>query len=194
MSETAEHAVIFASAVEGFVKGLRAPLPKHVLDELTRLGIDLDQPAPAYTLEAWETAMRFAAAELYPAMTESERFRTLGHDFIQGYIQTAFGKAALAFIRITGPKRMLHRMSNNFRSAANYIGCEASDIADRHVELRTWMLPQYLPQWRDRPVFFVHYRHGVLEELMTLQGLDAAKVDILSYQPSDQTARYGVTW
>jgi uncharacterized protein (TIGR02265 family) len=193
VSETAEHAVIFASAVEGFVKGLRVPLSKRVLNEVTQLGIDLDQPAPAYTLEAWETAMRLAAAELYPALTESERFRTLGRDFIQGYIQTAFGKAALAFIKIIGPRRSLHRMSHNFRSAANYIGCEASDVADRHVELRTWMLPQYLPQWRNRPVFFVHYRHGVLEEIMSMQGLNA-KVDILSYQPEDQTARYGINW
>ncbi|MBX7116382.1 MAG: DUF2378 family protein [Myxococcaceae bacterium] len=193
MTDRVEHAVVFGSAVEGFVKSLRSPLAPHVLQEFARLGIDLEQPAPAYALENWETAMRFTANDLYGSLPDDERYRQLGRDFIKGYIQTAFGKAALAFTRIIGPRRTLQRMSNNFRSAANYIGCEASDLRERHVELRTWMLPQFLPYWRNRPTFFVHYRHGVLEEMMAQQSVEA-RVETLSYQPEDQTARYSVTW
>ncbi len=193
MTNPSEQAVVFASAVEGFVKSLRGPIAPHVRQEFTRLGIDLNQPAPAYTLENWETAMRFAANDLYGELPDNDRFRQMGRDFIKGYIQTAFGKAALTFTRLIGPRRTLQRMSNNFRSAANYIGCEATDLRDRYVELRIWMLPQFLPQWRNRPTFFVHYRHGVLEEVMAQQSVDA-KVEILSYSPEDQTARYGVSW
>lgn len=193
MPDSTAEAVIFSSAVEGFVKSLGGKFPIHLREEFTKLGINLDQPAPAYTLDVWERAMRLVAQDLHADEPENERYRIMGRDFIKGYIQTAFGKAALAFTRLIGPRRTLHRMSHNFRSAANYIGCEAKDLGPRHVELRTWMLPEYLPAWRNRPTFFVHYRRGVLEELMALQNV-AATVDILSYRAEDQVAVYAITW
>jgi uncharacterized protein (TIGR02265 family) len=185
--------LVFASAVEGFRSGLGDRLDPALLKELKDLGLDLRRPMPAYPLDVWEAAMRRSAAVLFQGDDEAERHRRLGKAFIDGYVNTALGAAALTIGRLIGPARMMSRMSRNFRVVTNYIGSEAVPKSERQVELRTWMMEPYLAHWVNRPTLFVDYRHGVLEAVLEAIKVKG-QVDVVERDYTRQVAAYRICW
>lgn len=187
-------AVIFGSAIEGFARTYRDRLVPSVRDEMAALGINLDDILPAYSLDVFERAMRRAGEAIYPDLPLSERWRRMGREFVEGYVQTMMGTAVMAMARVLGPRRTLERVVRTFRTGSNYLGAETTGLGPTEVEIRTWMLEPYLPQWRGKDLLHLDYRHGILEGMLARLGVREAAVTIVEKDLQTQSARYRVRW
>ncbi len=191
---TTEEPVVFSTAIEGFVKSVGERITPQMKGELAALGIDLDSPQVAYPLATWEDGLRRVSAALFPEEEEAMRWRLMGRTFMHGYVQTLIGRAALTMGRVLGPRRTLERMARNFRTAANYIECEAKVIGPQEVELFTYMRAPYVESWRGRSSITLDYRHGVLEGTLEVLGAKNPRVEIIERDLEAQSARYRARW
>ncbi len=184
--------VVFDAAVEGFRRSMGRRLTPKLVEEIKVIGVDLSKPA-AIPLATWERMLRHVAIALFSELTESERYRALGHAFMQGYVETTIGRASLALGRVIGAKRTLMRMGRNFRSVTNYVEIEATEKGPTAIELKTWMIPLHLERHRERTDIFVSYRQGVIEETLKLLGRDGA-VEISHCDRERLSATYLIHW
>lgn len=186
--------VIYSPAIEGFVRAYRERLTPEVVREIAALGMNFDALAPAYPLEIFERAMRRTGEILYPELALSARFRRIGYEFVGGYVQTTLGRAVLIVARAFAPERMFQRMSRIFRGGSNYLGSETTLLGPGHVELRTWMLSDFVEGWRGRPTLQLDYRLGILEGAAEMIGIRDAVVTVLEKSAEDQSVRYRIRW
>lgn len=108
-----DEAVVFSTAIEGFMKSVGNRLTPELRKELAELGVNVDVPQVAYPLEIWERALRRASEALFPAEADADRWRLMGRAFMHGYVETLVGRASFAMARLLGPRRTLERMARN---------------------------------------------------------------------------------
>ena len=188
-----EGPVVFSTAVEGFGRSFRAKMSSALLAEAKSLGVDFDHLLPAYPLQTWESLMQKVGDTLYRDVPPELRFRRMGRDFLNGYLETLLGKAILATAKLLGPRRTLERMARNFQTGTNYVAFETRALGDNHVEIATWMHEQFLDEWRGRPTVMLDYRHGILEQLLTTLGANGELVRT-ELDLQRQFARYDARW
>lgn len=165
-----EDEFVFASAVEGlYLRALRDRVTPGLKQELKAVGLDLDHVMPAYPLAVWEHALRVTAQSLYPDQRLEHAMSELGRRLIDGYQQTAIGKAIFPLMRLLGPARVLGRMSRNFQSANNYTETRVKQLAEHDAEL-----------WFNR-VLQPSFYQGMLEA-----GLQAAGAQELTVVPGER--------
>jgi uncharacterized protein (TIGR02265 family) len=194
VTTSATEPVVFATAVEGTRKAFSKQLTPELKAQLKGAGLDLDGIQAGYSLDTWLKAMRLLAAALFPDLRPEERHRQLGREFMKGYVQTAIGFATLTTAKLIGAKRTLLRMGRNFRTAANYIDAEVTDVGPREVHLRLTVGDEFRPRvGPDANDVIVHYRHGVLEETLALLGVNGT-VEVLEVHPDRPGARFRITW
>lgn len=186
--------VIFGSAIEGFYRTYRERLTPSVKAEIAALGIDFDHILPAYDLEVFERAFRRAGERIYPSLPEQERWRRLGREFVDGYVQTPLGKAVMVMSKLLGPRRTLERIARTFRTGSNYVATETTIISDTELELKTWMTQPYLEAWRGRATLHLDYRLGILEAVMAMFVTRESSVKVLEKNLLEQSARYRIRW
>jgi uncharacterized protein (TIGR02265 family) len=131
--------VVFEQAIEGlFVRALGPRLTPDCKARLKVLGLDVDAKLlPAYSFDVWMKALEVVSSELYPTQPLPEAMFKVGSLLIAGYQETFLGRAVLGMIRVLGPRRMLMRATQNFRSANNYTESRVTDVDAKTVEL--WM-------------------------------------------------------
>jgi uncharacterized protein (TIGR02265 family) len=189
----AQEAVVFADAVASLKKSLGARFTPQVQAELKALGLDFDKLQVAYPLNQWLQALHLVSRHVVADVPVADRFRHLGRLFIQGFVQTPMGFAALTAARVFGVKRTLLRMGRNFRTATNYAVSEERDVGPKEVQLRICVAPQYLPGIEEKSALFLEYRHGVLEGVLEVLGVRGT-VEVLSVDLPKQDFTYRVTW
>lgn len=119
-------------------------------------------------------ASRFAQLETVAKFTE------VGRLFMLGYEKTLVGQALIAVLRVLGPKRMLDRMTRNFRTANNYTEVVVEAVtATQHTVRITHVT---------RPGLFI----GLLEKGLTYAGAKNLSVKLIDHH--DTVARYDVRW
>lgn len=192
-SEVQHQAVVFSDAVLGFKKSLGARFTPVVEAELKALGFDFARLQVAYPLSQWVKGLRFVADHIGADVPQGERFRHLGRIFMQGFVETPMGFAALTAGRVFGIKRTLLRMGRNFRTATNYSFSEEREVGPKEVELRVGIAPDFLPHVEERSALFAEYRQGVLEGVLDVMGVKGT-VAVLNVDLARQDFTYRVSW
>lgn len=189
---SAAEPVIFLSAAEGLVKGIRKQLTPALQSELAAKGFDVEKLQAAYPVNTWIQALVICAQHLWGEQPESQRYISLGRAFIQGYVQTPMGFAALTMGRVIGLKRMLLRMGRNFKQAANYLETDVKDVGPKEIHIRTFVQTGFMSLTSPHRAL-IDYRHGVLEEILTVLGAKG-RVEVLIADPAQQDVTFRVTW
>jgi uncharacterized protein (TIGR02265 family) len=178
---TPEHEwYVYAHTVEGlFFKALRPKITPSAEAKLKDLGIDLSGKPREVQHLRWKEALRVAAS-LFEG-TEDERFRQLGRSVLLRYEETVMGKAAVAVMRIMGPKRILHRVNSTLRSGNNYIVATLQPLDERNWE-------GSVNECNGNP----HYIAGVMEQGLIISG--AKEVDVSVRDFDGHAATFSIRW
>jgi uncharacterized protein (TIGR02265 family) len=184
--------VVFGSAIEGMRKALGKKFTPALRDQLNAVGVDFEKVQVAYSLASWLEVIRVLARTLGAEVPEADRFRHLGRMFMRGFVETPMGFAALTAGKVFGTRRTLLRMGRNFRTAANYIETENTELGPKELRIRTWINPKFLPRIADRSMLIADYRRGVLEEVIALLG-STGTVEFVDVNPDVHDITFHIT-
>ncbi len=172
--------VIFASTFTGLSRAFGPTLDSGA-EHLRRVGIDFSKDLhPAYPLPVFHEVLKYLAASLGSEGTEDDRVYLVGRRFVHGYTETAIGKATVFLARAIGPKRMLERLSRQFRSGNNYSQTKLVQLGPTEFEL--WCNSVKYPGW---------YR-GLVTEGLGIAGAKDPVVTLKSLDPNGAT--FSIRW
>ena len=131
--------MVFDQTLEGlFVRGLEGRVTPTLKGHLKEVGVDLDRKLlPAYPFDTWCSCVRVTARELYSGEPEEQAYHALGERMVDGYRATMMGRALFSVLQLLGPRRVLARVQQSFRSGNNYTEVRIRELASTHLEL--WM-------------------------------------------------------
>ncbi|QRN98076.1 DUF2378 family protein [Archangium violaceum] len=176
---------VYEHTFEGlFVRGLAGRLSPNVKERLREIGLDLDRKLlPAYSVETWTRSVAIAIEALYPGEPEAVAYRLLGERMLAGYQETFTGRAAFQVLRLLGPRRLVERTQQSFRSGNNYTEVRVTDVAPNVVDL-----------WVNEvgPARYI-VQGAILAALRALlPGDEGVRVDVLGFTDKGITLR--VSW
>jgi len=176
--------LIFAQSVEAlFVRALGPYLTREGRQRLKAVGLDLSEPLrPAYSLEQWRSFLRVAVKDVFPALPPKEAWLALGARYLQGFRQTAVGRASLALVTRMDPRRTLERVPYNVKAGNNFNELRVEEATEGAATL--WMKDVLA----DDPYFAA----GFLAETMRSAG--AGTVDIRPVAFDGTAATFRLTW
>jgi uncharacterized protein (TIGR02265 family) len=176
--------LVFAQSVEAlFVRSLGPHLTSEGRRNLKEVGLDLAEPLrPAYALEQWRTFLRVAAPDVFPKLSLEAAHFGLGERYVQGYRQTAVGRASMALVAHLGPRGTLERVSHGARAGNNFNEVRVKELGLR--EARLWMKDVSA----DNPFFAC----GFIAE--TLRGSGAADIQVEPVSFDGTSATFRVHW
>ncbi|MDQ3266416.1 MAG: DUF2378 family protein [Myxococcota bacterium] len=177
--------VVFDHTVEGlFFKALGNRLTPRIKERLREVGIDLDAKRlqAAYPFESWMAALRIATDEVFPGMEHGEAMFKMGELMIAGYQQTVMGKALLGMMRVLGPKRILQRAQQSFRSANNYTETRLTEVDETTMDV-----------WVNHIGTYPTFTSGLLYAGVCAAGAKNAEVKVLDFD-GREGATFRVSW
>jgi uncharacterized protein (TIGR02265 family) len=128
--------LIFDSSVEALLKAGRGRLSPTAAAKVAALGIPLEgKLAPAYPAEAWASCVKVISEDLFPNLDAVEAQRQLAHRTVQQFAEVFVGKALFSLARLMGRERTLQRMTQNFRTGANFIQTRLDTVGEGQWEL-----------------------------------------------------------
>lgn len=186
--------VVFGAAIEGMKRAFAKQItPQLRAQLLTKAGVDLDRPQVAYPADTWVHVVRLVGDALASELPEQQRYVHVGRLFMRGFVQSGVGFAALTAGKLLGVRRTLLRMGRNFRTAANYVETEFTEVGAKELLIRTWVTEPFLEKIKDRTTLILEYRQGVLQEVLELVG-GRGTVELLSADPLRHDGRYRARW
>lgn len=128
---------VFSSAFEAiYQRALKGRLSADAIAKLRALGLDVERPAlPAYPYAAWIQSLEVAARDVWPNLSQRDAYLELGKAMITSYQETLIGKALFAALRVFPARKVIARMTRNFRTANNYTEVVEREISPKEVEL-----------------------------------------------------------
>lgn len=176
--------LVFAQSVEAlFVRSLGPRLTSEGRRLLREVGLDLSEPLrPAYAVDQWRTFLRVAASDVFPSEPPNRAYAGLGERYVQGYRQTAVGRASMALIAHMGPKGTLERVSHVARAGNNFNEVRVEELGQLAATL--WMKDVSA----DNPFFAC----GFLAE--TLRGSGATDIHVEPIAFDGTAATFRLTW
>lgn len=160
-------------------RALQPPTPTEAA-AFTRAGIDGKRFQAAYPLAQYTDLVDACGASRFAHLEPLERFTEVGRLFMVGYEKTLVGQALIAVLKVLGPRRMLERMTRNFRTANNYTEVTVETVSPTEHIVRITHVT--------RPGLFI----GLLEKGLTYAGAKNLSVKLIDHH--DKVARYGVRW
>lgn len=186
--------VVFGAAIEGMKRAFSKDLTPELSARLRQqAGVDFDRPQVAYPADTWVQVVRLMGDALASEIPEQQRYMHVGRLFMRGFVQSGVGFAALTAGKLLGVRRTLLRMGRNFRTAANYVETEFTEVGPKELLIRTWVSPPFLEKIKDRTTLILEYRQGVLQEVLELVG-GRGTVELLSADQQRHDGRYRARW
>jgi uncharacterized protein (TIGR02265 family) len=175
--------LVFDQTVEGlFVRALGSRITPALKLQLKQAGLDLDKRLlPAYPVEVWERCVGIAAKSLHPDQPESEAFRLMGEQHIQGYSETMLGRALFGVARLLNPRRRLARVRQNFRAGNNYQEALITEVGPGEVDM-----------WLNERGMLRHFKHGIVLGSARCAGDLNMKADLRHFD--DEGVTFRITW
>jgi uncharacterized protein (TIGR02265 family) len=180
-----EEQLVFGPTVEGlFVRGLKPKLSPTTIADLRRASVDVEKPIlPAYSRQVISEAVGLAARALYPDADPAEAWYRIGKHVALGVRGMPLGGAALALMRVLGPRRAMGRMARTFRSTNNYMAVRLRELAPNRYELD-------LEPSNEQP----RYMQAVIEDLLEAAGAQELRVEIALHDRARELATYRISW
>ena len=174
-----EPKVVFAQSMEGLYRALSPHTPEEKAAFL-RAGVKGDHFAAGYSIETWLELLDACASSRFAHLPELERYAAVGRLFFLGFEKTLMGSALLALLKVIGPRRMLDRLTRNFRSANNFTVGTLTSLAPNHHRLHI--------NFTARPGFYL----GVIESGCQRSG--AQGLSVVALETTDRGTTYEVKW
>jgi uncharacterized protein (TIGR02265 family) len=128
--------LVFGHTIDGLVRSIGKRMTPELEQRLRECGLPPDGVRKAgYRYAEWKALVRAAREHLFPELPEEPGYRRLGLRFIEAYFEGAMGRTVAALSRLLGPKRMLARATQNFRSGNNFTECRLTEIRPSLFEL-----------------------------------------------------------
>jgi uncharacterized protein (TIGR02265 family) len=129
--------LVFDQTLEGlFIRGLSGQVTPCLKSQLRGMGVDLDRKLlPAYAFSTWCSCVRLAAKELYGNEPPEQAYRLLGERMVDGYRATMLGRPLFSVLQLLGPRRVINRSQQTFRSGNNYTEIRIRELGPLHLEL-----------------------------------------------------------
>ena len=171
--------VVFGQSMEGLYRALAPHTPQERAAFL-KAGVRTDQFAAAYPLDAWLELLDACAASRFAQLNELERFTEVGRLFFLGFEKTLMGSALMGLLKVIGPRRMLDRLTRNFRSANNFTVGTLESLAPNHHKVHI--------NYTARPGFY----RGVIASGCASAGAKGLTVTVL--ETKDLGTTYEIKW
>lgn len=101
-------------------------------DELVALKAE---PPRDLNLEQWMALLHETARRLAPERAEEARLELLGREVLRGYRDTLVGRSLLFVARLAGPRGILLRIADSYRTADSFTVVRAEQVAPCEVHL-----------------------------------------------------------
>jgi uncharacterized protein (TIGR02265 family) len=176
---------VYAQSVEAlFVRALGPHLTREGRLRLKEAGLDLSEPLrPAYSLEQWKAFLRVAARDVFPAASAQEAYERLGERYLQGYRQTAQGRASMALVTRLGPKPTLERLPHNVRAGNNFNEVRLEEVGASEATL--WM--------KDVAADNPYFACGFVAETLRVAGAGSVSIHPVAFDGTSATFRLAWT-
>lgn len=161
--------IVFEHTMQGLLDVIGPQLTDAVRDRLREVGVDPGALLPAYGTAIYRRALEVVRQSLFADLPPDEGNFAIGRAFFQRYERTLMGRAVLVAIRVLGARRMLDRMSRNFRTANNYTETRVTELGPCDCEV-----------WFNR-IIEPHYYRGLLTEALSRAGSDQYEVLLQSH-------------
>lgn len=99
---------------------------------LRALGYDRDHPRDAYPVAVWQSAVKVAAAHVFPELPQDEALRQVGHAFVHGFSRTLVGEILARAAAVLGPERVLARVPSYMKVARSDVSPTVTAV-DHHL-------------------------------------------------------------
>lgn len=129
--------VIYKHSVEAFINQVvirRGLLSLEFDKELRALGCDVSRPREM-KLEPWVAMLRATARRLLPGAAEVAALEEVGREMLRGYAEGLVGRALFMVLRLSGPRRALLRIGENFRTADSITEVKAVERGPTAIDL-----------------------------------------------------------
>ncbi|XXF78273.1 DUF2378 family protein [Myxococcaceae bacterium GXIMD 01537] len=177
--------LVFDHTVEGlFVRALAGQVSPALKVQLREVGLDLDRKLlPAYPVETWSQCLSLAARALHPAEPQEVALRKLGERMVEGYRQTVVGRALFGMVRLLGPKRLLGRAQQNFRSGDNYTEVRVTELGPTEADM-----------WMNTPGLMRYFFQGMMQATLRGAGVSDVRLKVDLREFDEQCVIYRVSW
>lgn len=175
--------LVYEHTMEGlFVRGLSGQLSPALRERLRSAGLDLDRRLlPAYSFETWCACVRLTAKALHPEAPAEVAYALLGERMVHGFRQTLMGRALFSVLQLLGPRRVLGRTQQNFRSGNNYSEARITVVSPSEAEL-----------WMNEPGPTRYLVQGAILAGLQASGAAEPQVQVANFTPEDVT--YRTSW
>jgi uncharacterized protein (TIGR02265 family) len=175
--------LVFDQTLEGlFIRGLSGQVTPNLKSQLRGMGVDLDRKLlPAYPFSTWCSCVRVAARELYAREPPEHAYRQLGERMVDGYRTTMFGRPLFSVLQLLGPRRVIGRAQQSFRSGNNYTEIRIQEVGPLCLEL-----------WVNEAGPTRHLMQGALLAGLRSSGAHEPWVELKHFTEEDVT--FHVTW
>ncbi len=169
--------MVFEHTMLGLLQVGEARMSERGRSRLEALGVTERAMLPAYPTRIFRAVLEVTREELFAELPPAEGFDAVGRAFFQRYERSLMGRAVLLAIKVLGARRMLDRMSRNFRTANNYTETRVTELGPGDCEV-----------WFNR-VIEPHYYRGLLTEALSRTGEASPEVTLQSHGPEGTVFR-----
>lgn len=169
--------VVYRHTVEAFLGQVARRRSLFTHDELIALHA---APPRDLDIERWVALVRAAAAKLRPGAAADEALEETGREMVRGYREGLVGRSVFLVARLVGPRGMLLRLPETYRTADDVMNLTATARGPREVLLHcasVFGIPTYV--------------RGVLSETMTVMGV---RHSVSFSMAADGSTDFVVTW
>lgn len=177
--------LVFGTTLEGlFLRGLKGKISPALEQQLRAVGLDLSKPLlPAYSRKVVHAAITLTAKTLFPNAPLSDAMYLVGQHVTSGLRATTLGNAALAVVRIIGPRRTMSRLARTFRSTNNYMTVTLRELTPSAFELDLEPSNE-----------FPSYMQAVIEDMLTIAGATELRVAVAKHDKAKEQCTYRISW
>lgn len=174
--------VVFRHTVETLINHvLRAHglLTPDAEARLKAIGVD---PAQVRDMpfSTWTKLLSTCAELGAPGLPPEDALLQLGRRWVDGYLETLMGKTMLMVARMLGPKKMLMKMADNWRTVNDFYVATCTARGDKQVEIQLNVGGVVRP-----------FNSGVILQMFEVIGIAGCKVDATDFGGG---TRFSVTW
>jgi uncharacterized protein (TIGR02265 family) len=176
--------VAFGTSFEALVARALTPMPPDVVGKLKAVGFDPTKPCQAaYPAEVWMETLRVVSETLFPCEPAEEGHRKLGRLYMEGFEKTLLGKAVFTLGHAIGPRRMLPRMTRNFRTANNFLDTDLKELAAGDWRMTVLTNPEAGAALRARTRLSAAFVQGLMQAILEARSSARADVSVEQCDP-----------